>query len=433
MRGVFRCSSAPRARVAVAFVCMALASGAIGAQPPAAGVSVGMPGRTNASVSLAAAGRFVAVVWGGATTGGMDVFSAVSRDGGATFRPPVRVNSTAFDARVGGEQPPHVVLVPRRGMEPSLVVVWTAKRSDGSRLLTSRSDDGGATFSRSTVVPGTDAVGNRGWESVTVDADGRVFVLWLDHRRTVAGAHQHGAVADARGPAAAKPDPVERAALSQLYVASLDGAVAPKPITGGVCYCCKTSLVAGADGALYGVWRHVFPGDLRDMAFTISRDHGRTFAPLVRVSEDHWEFDGCPDNGPAVAVDARRRVHVAWPSPADVTNPVVMALFYATSGDGVRFDPRVRIPTYGPAGHVQVLAEGDGSVLVAWDETERGGRSVKWSRGRADARGQFVFQPGGTLGSGLYPSLAMTSAGALVAWSQPADGGSVIMVARVGR
>jgi hypothetical protein len=393
---------------------------------------VGVAGRKNESVSIAAQGRFVTVVWGASTSDGTDVYSAVSRDGGTSFSAPVRVNATAFDARVGGEQPPHVVLISRRNTDPAIVVVWTAKRPDGSRLLTARSETGGASFGATAIVPGTDAVGNRGWESVAVDSGGRVHVLWLDHRRTVAATHAHGAAPTA-GPAAPKMDPVESAARSQLYVASLDGSTPPTAITGGVCYCCKTAFVSGADGTLVGAWRHVFAGDLRDIAFTTSRDRGRTFSSPVRVSEDHWEFDGCPDNGPAIAIDAERRVHVAWPSPADVANPSVMALFYAISLDGARFLPRVRVPTSAPAGHVHVLAERDRNVLLAWDETTPAGRTVRLARGVADRRGQIAFRAVGSPEVGRYPALALAADGALVAWSAPRDGGNMIVVTRVAR
>src|ERR1700710_3157521 len=82
----------------------------------------------------------------------------------------------------------------------------------------------------------------------------------------------------------------------------------------GVCYCCKTSLVTGDDGSLYAAWRHVYPGNIRDIAFTVSRDSGRTFADPVRVSDDRWVLDGCPENGPAMAIDGRNRVHIVWPT-----------------------------------------------------------------------------------------------------------------------
>lgn len=422
MRHVVRCHARG---TRVALVALTLCGSHLLAQAP---VTLGIVGRENAAIRVAARGRYVAVVWGATASVGTDVYSAVSRDAGRSFAAPVRVNDTPFDARVGGELPPQVVLVPRASAEPQIVVVWTAKRPDGGRLLMSRSSDGGATFSASTVVPGSDAAGNRGWESVTVGRDGRVFAMWLDHRGLVSPSHQHGATT-ASGPAApAASDPVERAGLSQLYVASLDGQVAPKAITRSVCYCCKTSFVTGDDGALYGVWRHVYPGDLRDMALTVSRDGGRTFSSPVRVSEDGWEFDGCPDNGPTLAVDAARRVHVAWPAPLDVKNPTALSLFYATAADARRFTPRVRIPTEGTAGHVQLAMGRDGRSIVAWDEAVAGGRTVRVSRVRRAANGETTFEPVTAIGAGKYPALAVTDGGALLFWSQPQAGGSMIAV-----
>ena len=46
--------------------------------------------------------------------------------------------------------------------------------------------------------------------------------------------------------------------------------MAPQGVTGGVCYCCKTAIAAGPADTLYLAWRHVYPGNMRDMAFTVS-------------------------------------------------------------------------------------------------------------------------------------------------------------------
>lgn len=401
-------------------------------QLPAQAVStLAVTGRNNDGITLAASDRFVVATWGAGTTGGVDIYSAVSRDGGATFAAPVRVNAAPFDARVNGEQPPHAELVPRAGREPAIVVVWLGKRPEGSRLLTARSDDGGATFGATSVVPGADAAGSRGWQSTTTGRDGKVFAMWLDHRGMAMASHQHAAMQPS-GPAAPKPDPVEMAGKSQVFVASLDGSVAPRAIASSVCYCCKTSFVTGADGTLYGVWRAVYPGDLRDMAFAMSRDGGRTFTAPVRVSEDHWEYDGCPDNGPALAVDAAKRVHVVWPSPADGKDPNTMTLWYASSRDGRSFSPRTRVPATGPAGHVQVVNAGT-AQLVAWEEALPGGRTVKLARATTDAAGRTTFAMLGTGEAGKYPSLVPVPGGTLMAYTQGAAPNATIAVRLVAR
>src|SRR6516162_241171 len=109
-----------------------------------ASIALGVKGRGNATPTVAADGSFVAVAWGASVeSGATDVFVAVSRDAARTFGAPVRVNNVEGDARLNGEQPPHVALVPSAGREPSIVVVWTTKGAIGTKLLQARSEDGG--------------------------------------------------------------------------------------------------------------------------------------------------------------------------------------------------------------------------------------------------------------------------------------------------
>ena len=403
----------------IAFAVRAVAQGAP--------VTIGVEGKTNQSATVAASGLFVAVAFGASDASGTDVFVAVSQDGGGKFAAPVRVNATAGDARVGGEQPPHVALIERTGAVPAIAVVWTAKGTDGTRLLTARSTDGGRTFGANTAIPGSDGAGSRGWESVAVDKAGHPFTLWLDHRET-AKAKAMPAMGEM------KHDPTAMAELSKLYFSSLDDKT-PRVITGGVCYCCKTSLVAAADGSVYGVWRHVYAGSQRDIALTVSRDGGRTFSLPARVSEDHWAFDGCPDNGPTLAVDGKKRAHVVWPTPPDGKTESPLALFYAMSKDGRSFSPRVRVPSKGAAHHAQLITVADGSLLLAWDEIGAGGRKIHLARAKADDGGKPSFDElsAGNVGLGNYPQLAETAAGAVMAWSMTEGGRSLIGVVRVRR
>src|SRR5579862_7608214 len=121
-------------------------------------------GRSNATPTIATLDRFVAVTWGATPAGGAaDVFAAVSRDGGRTFAAPVRVNDVPGETALGGEQPPHVALVPHPHHDPDLVIIWTAKSTDGTHLLTAQSTNGGVSFGRATPVSATVAGGSRGW------------------------------------------------------------------------------------------------------------------------------------------------------------------------------------------------------------------------------------------------------------------------------
>ena len=323
-------------------------------------------------------------MWSAASeTGATDIYAAVSRNGGVRFAAPVRVNAQSGEANITGEQPPRAVLVQGSSGAHGIIVVWTARGEHGTRLLTARSNDGGKTFGQSDLVPDTDAPGNRGWETLTPNGQGGVAAVWLDHRR----------LAGQEAESVSGGDTVAMAQLSDLYFSMLGDAAGPKPITSGVCYCCKTAAAYGQDGTNFIAWRHVYPGDLRDIAFTVSRDGGQTFAPPIRVSEDGWSIAGCPDDGPAMAVDADGRVHVVWPTVATVDGSLRKALFYAMSVDGRAFTPRVRIPAEGQANHPQIAVVLDGSLAIVWDESGDGNRRLGGVRVVRDTSGRVQLQP----------------------------------------
>ena len=413
-------------RLAVSCICCGAAVSADVESTPPRAVDLSVPGRASATPSVAAAGDLLAVAWSASLPGGAtDVFAAVSRDGGRRFSAAVRVNDVDGDARVTGEQPPRIAVA-----GSVLTVVWTAKGANGTRLLQSRSTDAGQTFAKSTVVPASDAAGNRGWENTAVDRRGRVFVVWLDHRElarqdgeVAASHHDHAAHAAAAG--GAKPDGVAMAQRSKLFIGSLDGEHPPRAITGGVCYCCKTALATGADGAIYSAWRHVYPGNIRDIAFTKSSDGGAAFGAPVRVSEDRWQLEGCPDDGPAMAIDSANRVHIVWPTLVKDGGDETIALFYATSSDGASFTPRQRIPASGMPHHPQIAIASDGGPVVAWDEAANGRRTAAIAR-RASPSTSFARE---TLAAdAVYPVIVPVGGGIAAAWTSGKGDASVIRV-----
>jgi hypothetical protein len=427
------------ARVALAAALLLAGCGPGGARGPAGGVDIGVSGRANANPSIAAQGRFVALVWGAPSDQGpTGIYLATSRDAGAAFGSPVRVNDDGSVASLSAEQPPRVALLPRAGQDPAIVVLWTARGDSGTRLFSARSNDGGGTFSAPEVVTGSDAPGSRGWESMTAIAGDDVGMIWLDHRE-LAGPGQGSGVTHAGHEHGARPaqqaDSVSRAQLSKLYFARLGADGGPREITGGVCYCCKTAVASGADGSLYAAWRHVYAGNIRDIAFTVSRDGGTTFAPPIRVSEDRWELDGCPENGPALAVDTKNRVHVAWPTlvAGESGSEPTLALFYAMSPDGGQFTPRERIPTEGVPRHVQIAAGFDDGLIVSWDEQAGSLRRIALARGVADDGGavRFTRETLNEQAPAVSPVMARTEDGLVIAWTSGKTGESRIRVERL--
>lgn len=400
-------------------------------------------GRANANPSLAAIRAFAVVTWSAATSAGAtDIYASVSRDGGRTFGAATRVNGTPGDASVGGEQPPRVTLVSQSGREPAIVIVWTAKDPAGTRLLSARSNDGGKSFLAPVRVPGSESAGNRGWESIATTRDGDVVAIWLDHRELPSRTSSGGSSASHTGhehhaSQSAQTDGVARAQLSKLFFGVLSRPDSARALTGGVCYCCKTSIVTGVDNAIYAAWRHVYPGNLRDIAFTMSSDGGRTFAAPLRVSDDHWMIDGCPENGPALAVDANRRIHLVWPTlvpGATATSEPTLGLFYTTSRDGRQFSARQRIQTVGVPRHPQITIGPRNEIVVAWDEQARGTRQAALARGSIQANGsvQFVRQTIADDQSGVYPAIATAGDAVIVAWTSGPAAQTRVRIERLG-
>lgn len=404
------------------------------AKTEGAASSLRVPGRASANASVAAAGAFVAVVWGATRPGGAtDIFAATSINGGTSFGAPVQVSMEGSRASLSGEQPPRVALTPLRNHAPAITVVWTTKQSDGTRLVTTQSIDGGRTFATPTVVAGgPNAPGNRGWQAIASTGTG-VVAVWLDHRDTAGhgdhAMHQHGTNKESEADA----DPTARAQLSKLWFARVDDATTAKPVASGVCYCCKTTIATGSSGTIYAAWRHVYPGSRRDIALATSRDGGRTFSEPIRVSQDDWQIDGCPENGPSLAVDSRGRIHLVWPTLTRDSGRDTLALFYTTSSDGHAFSRRQRIPiTTAAAYHPQLVVQGDGRLLVAWDELQNGARRIRMASGAAGADGAVRFSAIRLSGDdeGAYPVVASTNAGPIAVWSTKA--GSSLVVQRIG-
>jgi hypothetical protein len=270
---------------------------------------------------------------------------------------------------------------------------------------------------------------------VTVLPNGEVLTAWLDHRdvprsTTPMTGHQHGAAATEHG------DSVARAQLSRIFFASLGNPRGAQVIASGVCYCCKTSIATAPDGTVYAAWRHVYAGNVRDIAFAKSSDGGRTFDTPARVSEDNWVLDGCPENGPALAVDASNAVHAVWPTlvqESKATEPT-MALFYAMSRDGRRFIARQRLPAMGVPRHVQIATLRGGNLIAAWDEQAPGVRRVAIGRARTNGvnSAHFVRESIGDAAAS-YPVIAALPDGAIIAWTSGAPGKTTLRVQRLGR
>ena len=132
-------------------------------------------------------------------------------------------------------------------------------------------------------------------------------------------------------------------------------------------------------------------------------------------------LDGCPDDGPTIALDREGVVHVVWPTLVQGDQSAI-ELFHASTRDGMAFTPRQRIETLGTPkpSHPQLVADACGALTLAWDEAQGSTR-------RAMTR-QLTPLPSGDVRAGelhvvsgphsaVYPVVAATKDGVVAAWT----------------
>ncbi|HEY9164283.1 MAG TPA: hypothetical protein VIN57_06700, partial [Magnetovibrio sp.] len=189
------------------------------------------------------------------------------------------------------------------------------------------------------------------FENLVVNADGVLFITWLDKRDLFA--------------AKAAQQPYSGSAIYYAY--SLDQGVSFAPtqkIADSTCECCRIAMDTTKSGLPVILWRHIFDNGSRDHAASVFKAND-TPGPVVRISSDEWPVEACPHHGPALSIDEAGVQHITWFTMGDARQ----GAFYARSTDGGQ--------TFGnilPVGnndnqseHPFTLTHG-GKTYVAWKE-----------------------------------------------------------------
>ena len=308
---------------------------------------------------------------------------------------PVRVNPHDLSVEALHHSPLLAV-----GKEGEVYVSWSSAKAKpagalfASDLRLSRSRDGGRTFD-SMLQVNEDRPISHSFDALAVLPDGTVLVSWIDNRAGVANPETWLARVVEQGTR------VEQATRVDVET----------------CVCCRVGL-GGGPAAVAVLRRKVYPGDIRDMAISLSRDGGRTFAPPARVHDDGWHITACPHRGGQVALDARGRLYTAWYTEGRRGVPTML---FATSADGQRFSPprRLDASTSSVPDHLRLAINGAGGVLVAWEDATAVRRRIL---ARASADGGRTFGPVQTLSRAIKayaPDVkALPSGEFAVAWHE---------------
>ena len=253
-------------------------------------------------------GSFVAVAWGAAANGKGDIFLAVSRDGGHTFSTPVRVNAVEGDARISGEIAPRVALRPASsGSDPrDHRDVECEGRHDA--------DPDGALARRRPHVRRRD-------ESADQGRDRRSRLAGVGARCARRAAHDLARSSrDGRGQGGGRSFRAQGRARRRRHGAEVGALLRRRRRARARAVQGRLLLLQDRDGDRDRRARSTRPGATcspATCATWASRCRATAARPSrrsTRVNQDGWSIQGCPDDGPAMAVDAKGTVHLVWPT-----------------------------------------------------------------------------------------------------------------------
>jgi hypothetical protein len=224
-----------------------------------------------------------------------DLYYVRSRNGGATFSAPLRVNTTPGSAVAAGNiRGAHIAI----GRNRRVHVAWNGSHSltpgaayGKEPMLYTRLNDAGTAFERERNVIQV-AYGLDGGGSVAADSAGNVYVVWHapapgsegegNRRVWMARSTDDGATFERERPVWDRPT--------------------------GACGCCGLKAFADSKGALYVLYRSATEVVHRDIYLLISRDRGSTFEG-ADISK--WNIGSCVMSSGSFA-ESPTSVLAAW-------------------------------------------------------------------------------------------------------------------------
>jgi len=312
-----------------------------------------------------------------------------SRDGGATWSSPVRVDEAL---------PP--AYSPRRGMDAqvtaageNVLAAWTTAGTDqwgSGPIATAFSADGGKTWSGGVNPADDGSTKGHGFLDLVADDSGTFHITWLDSRDGKQGL---------------------RYARSSDQGRSWTPNVTLKATT---CECCPNNFAVGFDRQIAVMFRD---GKPRDMSVMLSRNAGRSWGEPARAGAFDWQFHGCPHVGGGLAFSREKAgvIHaVVWTGQAERAG--VHVLLSADSGVSWAKPRRLGSDS---ATHPDLATGNGGQIAVAWDEHDEGKSVIVMSRSRdAGSSWEVPAKVSDATTSSTHPRVVATPKGFRVFWTQ---------------
>lgn len=290
------------------------------------------------------------VVWSGAGK----VWASRTQDLGKTLFQPVLLTRGVTSIDENGEARPKVA-VDGKGRVVVAFTIRQEKNYSGTLMVT-RSADGGASFPAPRAIAGDPA--SQRFEVADFTPDGKLVMAWID-KRGLAAAKKAG-------------QPYDGAALSVAYSDDAGATFSPERILHHhTCECCRLAMDVDEAGAVFLMWRNIYPGSIRDHALMRLAPDGNA-GPAVRVAVDEWKIEACPHHGPSVATSGSGAIHAAWYTDGAVRQGVFLA---RSTDNGQSFSEPMRLGSLDNAPSHPRLASAGGALWAVWKEFD-GERTV---------------------------------------------------------
>jgi hypothetical protein len=286
-----------------------------------------------------------------------DLFYVRSRDRGATFSRPVRVNTTPGSAIATGTIRGAQIAV---GSGGRVHVAWNASDGTGMLYTRARASQGAAFEPQRNLLRRTGGVDGGG--GLAADQAGNVYVAWHASVKGAAPGEAARRVWVARSQDEGRTFAVETPAWDEPT---------------GACGCCGMGLAADRRGNVYALYRGARDMVHREVYLLASADGGGSYRGTLLSP---WETSTCPMSSMAFAEGPGGMI-AAWETAADVRFAPVTA------------DARSPSPATGPPGeirnrkHPRLAVNRAGQLLLVWTE------GTAWARGGSLA--WRVFGPDG--------------------------------------
>lgn len=294
---------------------------------------------------------------------------------------------------------------------------------EGYDIRVVRSTDRGKTWS-TPISPHRDGTKTQhGFVSMVADGDDRVLMSWLDGRRAAASTEKNSVHASHDHESA--PMTLRSAVIRRTNQVSEETEIDDR-----TCSCCQTDMVRWGTQTIVA-YRDRTEDEIRDISVA-ARSSAGWRAPNT-VHKDNWKIEGCPVNGPAIAVSGARGL-VFWPTL--VNEQMTLRYVIADSPRALADSPRMNQLelSAAPSGRVDAVSWYDG-FLLTWISRARDRPAVEAAFVDAEGRVKLsepVAEPALRGRATGFPRAATDGKRGLVVWPESSsDGRPVIGLALI--